>query len=75
LKHYSLREINLIYSHYDRFIVEGVHPEFFLKLETIDPLKSEHFLDRRELGIINVGEQGQVTVDGKSFTLKYKEAL
>jgi 4-deoxy-L-threo-5-hexosulose-uronate ketol-isomerase len=68
--------INLVYSHYDRFIVGGAQPESSpLQLETIDPLKSEHFLDRRELGIINVGKPGQVTVDDETFTLEYKEAL
>jgi 4-deoxy-L-threo-5-hexosulose-uronate ketol-isomerase len=55
-------DINLTYSHYDRLIVGGAQPGSSpLSLETIDPLKSEHFLDRRELGIINVGKQGKVT--------------
>ncbi|HYW34803.1 MAG TPA: 5-dehydro-4-deoxy-D-glucuronate isomerase [Balneolaceae bacterium] len=74
-KLFSPGDINLIYSHYDRFIVGGAQPESSLSLETIDPLKSENFLDRRELGIINVGKQGQVVVDGKSYELQYKEAL
>lgn len=69
-------EINLVYSHYDRYIVGGAKPyEDSLPLGTIIPLKSEHFLDRRELGIINVGQQGSISVDGKEFTLDYKEAL
>ncbi len=72
---FSSGGINLVYSHYDRFIVGGVQPTTTLQLETIDPLKSERFLDRRELGIINVGNQGQVSVDGKTFTLDFKEAL
>ncbi|MDO5980023.1 5-dehydro-4-deoxy-D-glucuronate isomerase [Flavivirga spongiicola] len=69
-------KINLVYSHYDRFITGGVVPtESALKLEAIDPLKADYFLERRELGIINVGETGTVTVDGTSYVLEHKEAL
>lgn len=69
-------EINLTYSHYDRFIVGGATPgQSPLLLEAIDPLKTIHFLDRRELGVINIGEKGVVIVDGKKYTLNYKEAL
>ncbi len=69
-------QINLVYTHYDRFIIGGVQPgNTALKLETIPPLKAEHFLDRRELGVINIGQKGVVTVDGKEYTVDYKEAL
>ncbi|AUC23490.1 MULTISPECIES: 5-dehydro-4-deoxy-D-glucuronate isomerase [Polaribacter] len=68
--------INLVYSHYDRFITGSAVPtNESLKLKTINPLKSENFLDRRELGIINVGEKGTVIVDGTSYILEHKEAL
>ena len=68
--------INLTYSHYDRFITGSAVPTVSaLKLESIDALKSENFLDRRELGIINVGETGVVTVDGTEYVLEHKEAL
>lgn len=69
-------QINVVYSMYDRFIVGGAVPVSKpLELETIEPLKSEYFLERRELGIINVGEKGVVTVDGVEHTLDRKEAL
>lgn len=69
-------DINLIYSMYDRYIVGGIMPvKENLKLETIPYLKSESFLDRRELGIINVGGKGTVSVDGEIFELSKKEAL
>jgi 4-deoxy-L-threo-5-hexosulose-uronate ketol-isomerase len=69
-------KINLVYSHYDRFISGGVLPvNKSLTLETIDPLKAPYFLERRELGIINVGGSGTVTVDGTAHVLEHKEAL
>ncbi|MBO0324106.1 5-dehydro-4-deoxy-D-glucuronate isomerase [Muricauda sp. CAU 1633] len=69
-------QIQLTYSMYDRYIVGGAMPSTKkITLETIPYLKSEHFLDRRELGIINVGGKGAVTVDGTTFDLDKKEAL
>jgi len=69
-------KISLVYSHYDRLIVGGAVPvEKVLKLEPIDPLKSSFFLERRELGIINVGGRGKVIADDHGFILEYKEAL
>ena len=68
--------INLVYSHYDRYIVGGAKPdENILKLNAIEPLKVENFLDRRELGVINVGEEGIISVDGKSYKIRNKEAI
>lgn len=69
-------EIQLVYTHYDRYIAGGAKPVGnSLKLETIDALKAPYFLERRELGIINVGGKGQVRVDGTVYTLSFKEAL
>ncbi|WP_291871135.1 5-dehydro-4-deoxy-D-glucuronate isomerase [Maribacter sp.] len=68
--------INFVYSHYDRFMTGSAVPtKTPLKLETIDALKASYFLERRELGIINIGETGTVTVDGTSYILEHKEAL
>lgn len=69
-------EINVTYSMYDRLIFGGAVPvNKELILETIDPLKADYFLERRELGVINVGGEGIVTVDGKEYTLNFKDAL
>jgi len=69
-------KVNLVYSHYDRYITGGVVPVTGnVELKSIDPLKSEYFLERRELGVINVGGKGSVIVDGETFVLEYKEAL
>ncbi|KMQ70912.1 5-dehydro-4-deoxy-D-glucuronate isomerase [Chryseobacterium koreense] len=69
-------EVNLVYSMYDRLIVGGAMPvNEKVALETIPYLKSENFLDRREIGIVNVGGKGEVSVDGEIFELDKKEAL
>ena len=69
-------EINLTYTLYDRLIYGGVMPvNEVLVLETFDELKAEHFLDRRELGVINIGGPGIVTVDQKEYPMNFKEAL
>lgn len=68
-------EIVLTYSHYDRYIAGSAVPLTPLTLETIDPLKSPYFLERRELGIINVGGNGTVTVEGIIYQLGFKDAL
>lgn len=69
-------EITLCYTHYDRFIVGGASPvKKELTLDTFDSLKSEFFLQRREMGIINVGGSGVVIVDKTEFKLEHKEAL
>lgn len=69
-------EINLTYTLYDRLIVGGAFPKSQeLKLETFDTLKSTYFLERREIGIINVGDKGEIKVDGESYHLENKEAL
>ena len=69
-------EINLTYTLYDRLIYGGAMPvNKTLKLETFHELKAEHFLDRRELGVINIGGDGIVTIDGKEYAMKFKEGL
>ncbi len=68
-------EIHMVYSMNDRYIVGGAVPEPELELLPVDPLKSTYFCERRELGIINVGGEASVTVDGTVFDLDYKDAL
>ncbi|WP_353196749.1 5-dehydro-4-deoxy-D-glucuronate isomerase [Parapedobacter defluvii] len=68
--------IQLVYTHYDRYLAGGAKPVGKpLPLETIDALKASYFLERRELGIINVGGAGKVSVDGEVYELGFKEAL
>jgi len=66
----------LCYTHYERVIVGSAVPvQAPVNLETVEALKAEFFLQRRELGIINVGGSGTVSVDGTNFVLHNKEAL
>tara|TARA_R110000737_G_scaffold138346_2_gene169348 strand:- start:770 stop:1606 length:837 start_codon:yes stop_codon:yes gene_type:complete len=68
--------VQLTYSMYDRYIVGGVMPvDQSVKLETVPYLKSDNFLDRRELGVVNVGGKGKIIVDGTAYELAKKEAL
>lgn len=69
-------EISLVYSMYDRYMVGGAMPvNKDLKLETADELKSAYFLERREMGIINVGGEAQIEAGGTTYHIGYKEAL
>ena len=69
-------EIKLVYSHIDRIITGGAMPvDKELKLEAGAELRAEYFLQRRELGIINIGGAGTITVDGKVYEVGYKEGM
>lgn len=69
-------EILLVYSHQDRIIAGGVMPVAKeLELEASDALRADYFLQRRELGIINIGGNGKVTLDGKVYDVKSKDGM
>lgn len=73
---FSQDEISFVYSLYDRYMVGGAMPvRSELKLESPDELKSDQFLSRREMGIINVGGDAIIVAGGNEYTLAYKEAL
>lgn len=69
-------KLNMVYSHYDRLIVGGTMPlgkTVLLKNE--GELKSDFFLQRREMGVINVGGRGFITVDGEKYSLDKLDCL
>lgn len=69
-------KICMIYTDYDRLIVGGAFPvETSLTLDAIDPLKAPYFLERRELGVINIGGSAIITLDNEVVILGHKEAL
>lgn len=69
-------QLQLVYSHYDRVILGGAKPvSNTVTLANHPELRAEYFLERREIGIINVGGDGTVTADGKEFQLSKLDAL
>jgi len=69
-------ELVFVYTHYERLMVGGAMPvETAIGLSAVEQLKSDYFLQRRELGIINIGGGGTVTVDGEVYALDAREAL
>ncbi len=75
-KVFEADEISLTYSHQDRMIAGGAMPvKQELKLGSTKELGTEYFLERREMGIINVGGKGTVTLDGERYALDFKDGL
>jgi len=69
-------KIELVYSHYDRMIIGGVVPtSASIGLPNEDELKANFFLERREMGIINVGGKGTVTADGVAYEIDKLECV
>lgn len=68
--------VTLTYSHVDRMVVGGAMPvDESLALQALKPIGSPQFLDRRELGVVNVGGAGNVRVDGDTFALSKLDSL
>ena len=81
-KHYLMEnvfvkdDISLTYSHQDRMIAGGAYPVTkALKLEAGDALRTKYFLERRELGVFNIGGDGKITLDGKEYILHKTDCL
>lgn len=67
--------VNLTYSYIDRMIVGGICPDKPLALEGGKELGTDYFLERRELGVINVGPAGSVQIGDQTFDLAKNEGL
>ena len=73
---FAADEINLNYSHVERLIVGGATPvRGALTLEAVREAGSNPFLARRELGVINIGGAGKITVDGREYGMKSRDGL
>lgn len=69
-------EVTMTYSHLDRTIVGGATPTTAaLPLKSCKQIGSPNFLDRREIGIVNIGTAGTVVADGEVFALANADCL
>lgn len=69
-------EIKTIYSQIDRIIVGSATPtDKALKLTAGDELRAAYFLERREMGVINIGGKGSITLDGVKYDFDYKDGI
>jgi 5-keto 4-deoxyuronate isomerase len=69
-------KIEMVYTHYDRMVVGGALPvNETLTLEAGDTLKTEYFLERREIGFLNIGGPAVITADGESYELDKLDVL
>ena len=68
-------EIKLVYSHIDRIITGACMPQSPVKLTAGDELRAEYFLQRREMGVINIGEKGSIIVDGREYPVDHKDGM
>ena len=63
-------EVKVVYSHHDRIVLGGATPGGApLALPTFPEIRADYFLERREIGIVSIGETGTVTADGEVFEM------
>jgi 4-deoxy-L-threo-5-hexosulose-uronate ketol-isomerase len=73
---FSANEIHVVYSHYDRMILGGIMPtNESVSLPVYEELKSSFFLERREIGIINVAGDGKIIADGSTYNVNKLDCL
>jgi 4-deoxy-L-threo-5-hexosulose-uronate ketol-isomerase len=69
-------QTRMVYSYYDRLIMAGVVPQDKLELNVDEKIIGAfHLLERREMGIINIGGQGAVIVDGTEYAMSPRDGL
>ena len=68
--------IRMVYSHIDRIITGAAVPASApLSLTAGEELRADYFLERREMGVLNIGKAGSVTVDGKKYNVGHKDGM
>lgn len=72
---FAAGEIKTVYSHIDRIITGSAVPVSPLTLTAGEEIRAEYFLERREMGVINIGGAGRIIIDGTSYELQYKDGM
>ena len=75
-KLFTKDNIRMVYSHIDRIITAGLMP-VYQELELVGgkELASDYFLERREMGCINVGGKGIITIDGTEYEMNPRDGI
>jgi 4-deoxy-L-threo-5-hexosulose-uronate ketol-isomerase len=69
-------EITLVYSHYDRLILGGAVPDGgSLTLDAVENTGTSTILERREMGVLNIGETGSVSAGGETHEMSAGDVL
>ena len=69
-------QTRMVYSYYDRLIIAGVVPQDKLELDVDEKIiGASHLLERREMGIINIGGEGTLVVDGTEYAMAPRDGL
>lgn len=72
----QIGKIQAVYSHYDRLVIGGVVPSIEkISLPSYTQLKTDYFLQRREMAIINIGGEGIINVNGTAYSLDNLDCL
>ncbi|MCB1337593.1 MAG: 5-dehydro-4-deoxy-D-glucuronate isomerase [Maritimibacter sp.] len=73
---FAEREIRLVYTHYDRMTIGGAVPAGGrLVLDKVEETRTPSFLDRREMGVVNIGGAGLVRAGGEAWEMARGDVL
>ncbi len=72
---FHLGKIKMIYSHIDRIITGAAVPVEPIPLTAGEEIRADYFLERRELGVINIGAAGKIVIDGKEYVIDSREGM
>lgn len=72
---FQVGRLKMVYSHIDRIITGAAVPVEPIALTAGQELRAEYFLQRREMGVINIGGKGRIKIDGKEYAMDFKDGI